>query len=163
MKNLFISCIALLFFASCSSHKTKAIEDAKQVQELLKEETPGTIPTSDDGYFMKAKIDGKQWEADAMMPLEVQDKIHGFNNGESISLPYNRKRMITGEIIKFENHPVNLFLNDEVGIWSSHKGEMVITKVDEKSAEGTFYFTASDAGNNKTIEVTDGFFRILFK
>ena len=40
---------------------------------------------------------------------------------------------------------------------------MVITKVDDTSAEGTFNFTASsDDSTKKILEVTDGSFRIIF-
>jgi hypothetical protein len=37
---------------------------------------------------------------------------------------------------------------------------MEITKVDDKWAEGTFSFTASGFQTDKTMQVTEGFFRI---
>jgi hypothetical protein len=40
------------------------------------------------------------------------------------------------------------------------KGEMEITKVDDNWAEGKFSFTGSASSTTKTVEVTDGFFRI---
>lgn len=61
-------------------------------------------------------------------------------------------------MISGENKAVDLFLNDDVGILGGHKGEMGIIKVGEKSAEGTFFFTATSHETNKAIEVTDGFF-----
>ncbi len=34
----------------------------------MEENTPGAIATSENGYFMKAKIDGKEWVASRMVP-----------------------------------------------------------------------------------------------
>jgi hypothetical protein len=34
---------------------------------------------------------------------------------------------------------------------------MEITRADDKSAEGKFYFTATSSGTDKITEVTDGF------
>jgi len=47
-----------------------------------------------------------------------------------------------------------------VAIWGGRKGEMEITKVDDKWVEGEFYFTAIASETDKTMEVTEGFFRI---
>lgn len=163
MKKILISFITILLFANCNSPKSKAVEQAEQIQNAIKENKPGYVPTSADGFFMKATIDGKNWEATSMMPPEYPARILGDNNGESISLPFDRRSMVVGNETNFENSAVDLFLNDDVGIWGGHKGQMVITKVDEISAEGTFYFTASGNDTKKTVEVTDGFFRILFK
>lgn len=52
-------------------------------------------------------------------------------------------------------------LNDDVALWAGLKDQMLITKADEKTAKGIFYFTASST-TTKTIEVTDGSFCILF-
>ena len=162
MKKIFIPFITILLFANCNSPKNKAVEQAEQIQNAIQENKPGYVPTSADGFFMKATIDGKKWEATSMMPPEAPARIVGDNNGEGISLPYDRRSMVVGDETNFENSAVDLFLNDDVVIWGGHKGQMKITKVDEKSAEGTFYFTASGNNTKKTIEVTDGFFRILF-
>ena len=147
-----------------SKAESDAIQQAKDVQNVIKEMTPGSIPVSASGFTMTAKINGKEWTADAMMPPDVTDRIIGYYNKESISLPYDRRDMVVGDKTVFgENHAVDLFTNDDVGIWGGRKGEMEITKVDGKSAEGKFYFTATASGTDKTMEVTDGFFRIQFK
>lgn len=39
---------------------------------------------------------------------------------------------------------------------------MELTKVDDNMAEGKFYFTATGFQSDKTVEVTDGFFRIVW-
>ena len=63
-----------------------------------------------------------------------------------------------------EGHELaEMHLNDDVSLWTASKGEMELTKVDDNLAEGKFYFTAKGFQSYKTIEVTDGFFRILFK
>ncbi|MEO7445717.1 MAG: hypothetical protein ABIT96_10110 [Ferruginibacter sp.] len=162
MRKLLIAILALAF-ANCSGQKDNAIEQAKATKEVLKENSPGYVATSAEGYYMKAIIDGKEWVATSMMPPEEPSRIIGEKNGESISLPYDRRDMVVGKKRNFETYAVDLLLNDDVAIWGGHKGEMVITKIDDKSAEGNFYFTASSDNTTKTIQVTDGFFRIIFK
>ena len=162
MKQTMLILVMATMLYSCGGSQSKAEEQANKIQEAVKANTPGSVPTSADGFFMKAKIDGKEWVADAVMPPEEPARIIGYYNGESISLPYDRRDMVVGEKTNFESSAVDLLLNDEVALWGGHKGQMIITKVDEKSAEGTFYFTASSTSTTKTIEVTDGSFRILF-
>ena len=163
MKNLFISCIALLLFAKCNGPKSKAEEMAKQIQQTANENSPGSVPVSAGGFYMKAKKDGKDWVATSMDEMgEDSYRIIGNYNGEYISLPYHRNDIEVGNETNFDHSAVDLKLNDEEGLWAGLKGQMIITKVDETSAEGTFYFTASDISNTKTIEFTDGSFRILF-
>lgn len=50
--------------------------------------------------------------------------------------------------------------NGEIEYWSGYKGEMEITKVDGGWAEGKFFITGSKTDSDKTVEITDGFFRI---
>ena len=64
------------------------------------------------------------------------------------------------KIVFGENEAVDLATSDDIGLWGGRKGEMEITKVDGDWAEGKFYFTGSSSRSKKTIEVTDGFFRI---
>ena len=55
---------------------------------------------------------------------------------------------------------VDMRLNDDVALWSAKSGEMEITKADDQWAEGRFSFIAKGFQTDKTMEVTDGFFRI---
>ncbi|MEP6700814.1 MAG: hypothetical protein ABJA85_05845, partial [Bacteroidota bacterium] len=110
------------FFISCKSKQSEAKQQAEQIQNAVKESQPGSVPTSADGFFMKATIDGKKWEATSMMPPEEPARIVGDNNGESISLPYDRRDMVVGNETNFENSAVDLFLHDDVVIWGGHKG-----------------------------------------
>jgi hypothetical protein len=149
---------------SCGNNtQNKALNDAKEVQTAIKQMQPGGVLTSQGGYTMTAKINGKEWTATSMMPPDRAGRIFGENNGESISLPYyDKKNFLSQTKNKLgENHDaVDMMLNDDVKLWSAKKGEMEITKVDDNWAEGKFSFTASGFQSDKTIEVTDGFFRI---
>jgi len=154
--------MAALLSACGKSEQGNAVEQAKQVQSALKALRPGTIATSADGYAMKAKLNGKNWVATSMMPQEAAGRIVGYVNDEYIGLPYDRRYLVVGKTIKFgDNRAVDLVTSDDVGIWGGRQGEMQITKVDETSAEGTFFFTASASSTTKTVEVTEGSFRIL--
>ncbi len=158
-----IAVFACVLIPGCKgSSQSDAKDLANGIQNSVKEHTPGTLPTSADGYYMKATINGKEWVASEMMPPDRPSRIIGYHNNESISLPYDRRGMIVGNKTNFKNSAVDIFLNDDVGIWGGHVGEMEITKVDEKSAEGKFYLTADGLQTDKKLEVTDGSFRILF-
>ena len=160
---LFITAVAL---SSCGNGgQSKAIGDVNQVQAELKTIQPGGTPTTEGGWTMTAKINGKAWTATSMIPPDRAGQIFGQNNkGESISLPYYDRRSF---LAQEKNHKlgeghdgVDMRLNDDVVLWSAKKGEMEITKVDDNWAEGKFSFTAKGFQTDKTIEVTDGFFRI---
>ena len=55
---------------------------------------------------------------------------------------------------------MSTFEGGEMEYWTGNKGEMEITKVDGDWAEGKFFITGSKTDSDKTVEVTDGFFRI---
>ena len=165
MRNIYYVIVlfaSILFFGCQSGSQNDAKDLANGIQNSVKEHTPGTVPTSTDGYYMKATINGKEWVASEMMPPERPSRIIGYNNKESISLPYDRRDMVVGNKTNFKNSAVDIFLNDDVGIWGGHVGEMEITKVDGKSAEGKFYLTADGLQTDKKLQVTNGSFRILF-
>ena len=148
---------------SCGGSQNKAEEMANQIQQTVNENSPGSVPTSAGGFYMKAKMDGKEWVAASMDIMDEEAyRIIGNYNGEYISLPYHRNDIEVGNKTNFDRSAVDLKLNNEVAFLAGLKGQMIITKVDETSAEGTFYFTASNYETKKTIEFTDGSFRILF-
>ncbi|MEO5562966.1 MAG: hypothetical protein ABIR18_06010, partial [Chitinophagaceae bacterium] len=94
-------------------------------------------------------------------PPDAAGRIIGYYGEEWIGLPYDKRNMVVGKKITFgENNATDLATDDEVGLWGGRKGEMEITKVDDKWAEGTFYFTGSTSRSDKTMEVTEGVFRI---
>lgn len=111
--------------------------------------------------MMNAKLDGKYWSATSMMPPDVAGRIIGYNNGEYIGLPYDSRRLAVGKKDVFgEDNAVDLATNGKESIWGGRKGEMEITKVSNGWAEGKFFFTAVGSRSGKTMEVTEGFFRI---
>jgi hypothetical protein len=162
MKQTISILIMAFMWSSCgSSDHDKAVNQAKEVQAAIKKNAPGTVPTSSEGIMMRARLDGKEWTAVSMMPPEASGRIIGYNNGEYIGLPYDKRHLIAGKKIVFdEGDAADLATNDDIGMWGGKKGEMEITKVDDKWAEGKFFFTGSTSRSSQTIEVSEGFFRI---
>jgi hypothetical protein len=153
-------CIVLL---SCNGAQNGAAKQAEQIQSMVKQASPGYLPTSADGITLTAKIDGKDWKATGMMRPDRAGVIIGENNGESISLPYYDRRSFLANnkrLLGDDHGAAEVRLNDDVALWTATKGEVDLTKVDENWAEGKFSFTAKGFQSDKTIEVTDGFFRI---
>jgi hypothetical protein len=155
-----ILCVSLL--TSCGNNEqTKAMEDGKKMASALKEMRPGGIATSPAGWTMTAKFNGKSWSANSMIAPEVAGRIFGENNGESISLPFDRRGFVLGKKTTFsQNNAVDLMTNDEVALWGGYAGEMEITKVGDEWAEGKFFVTGSTDTPDKLMEVTEGFFRV---
>lgn len=165
-KNSFLIAAVCIFLFACNSGSSDAVNKAKEIQNAVKQNTPGSVPTSPDGITLTAKIDGKEWKATGMIPPDRAGLIVGENNGESISLPYyDRRNFLANNKKKLgEGHELaEMRLNDDIVLWTGTKGELEITKTDDNWAEGKFYFTAKGFQSDKTIEVTDGFFRISLK
>lgn len=154
--------LAILLHSCGNSSDSKTAGDAKQLAAAIKEMQPGGIATTEGGWTMKAKVAGKEWSANSLMPPAAAGRIIGDNDGITISLPYDRREMVAGKINKFShNNAVDLFTPDDVGLWGVYEGEMEITKADAEWAEGKFYFTGTTSSDpGKKIEVTNGFFRI---
>jgi hypothetical protein len=156
---LIVTMAAMLSF--CGSCQNKAMKDQEKALAALNA-TPGAVPVSADGYTMKAKVGGKDWIAVSMMPPELSGTIVGFfNPGELIALPYDRRDLVVGNKTIFGEHRiVRLGLDGDISAWESKNGEMEITKADGKWAEGKFFFTAFSDRSTKTVEVTEGYFRV---
>ena len=162
---IFLIAVPIISMSACNDGaQNEAVKQARQIQAAVKQATPGTVPTSENGYYMRAKINGKEWIAKDMLPNDKSDsrRILGENNGEAISFSLWMRGLKPGHKESFsEDNAVDLFTNDDVGIWGGRKGELTITKIDDNVVEGSFYFTGSTARSDKTVEVTDGFFRTL--
>lgn len=163
--NLFSFLMAsICILSACKNQQQKDAEKLmEQIQITAKQNTPGLIATSENGYWMKAKINGKEWTASGMLPNDKSDskRIHGENNGEAISFSVWTRGLEVGKHFPFsEDDVADLFTNDDVGIWGGRKGEVIITKADGQSLEGSFSFTGSTSRSEKTVEVTDGYFRM---
>lgn len=163
MKNNILILLSTAILLSCGSNKTdKTVTDAKGLEKEIKAMQPGGIPTTQGGWTMTAKINGKEWSANSIISPDAAGRIAGDNGTIAISLPYDRRYILVGEKTTFSNNnAVDLILpSDDGGILGGYSGEMEITKVNNEWAEGIFHFTASDTGTIKEKEVTDGFFRI---
>ena len=113
---------------SCQSKSEKDPENiAKGIQDMVKEHSPGTVATSPAGFMMTAKIDGKDWKANAIYPPDKAGLIFGENNGESIALPYyDRNNFLAKKITKLKG--IDMKLNDKIVLYTGTKGEMELTK-----------------------------------
>lgn len=161
MKHLLPTFFTVLIFLSCNNSQGEAEKVATEIASATKTSRAGTVATEENGWTLKAKINGKEWVADAMMPPDATGRIIGYLNTEYIGLPYSRQSMVEGKKIAIdENNAADLSTNDAVGMWGGRKGEMEITKIQGDWVEGKFHFTGSSSQSDKTTEVTDGFFRI---
>lgn len=161
---------SIAFFAiSCNSSAQKEAQDVmKGIQAQTAKVKAGMIATTQNGYMMRAKIDGKQWVADAMHEPYNAGRIVGeSSDGEKmIGLNfYSRaKNYETGMVEKIEEHSAaDLRTGDGTGFYGGTHGEIHITRVDDNWIEGTFYFTATNEFNPAKVVVSDGFFRIPMK
>ncbi|HET9279895.1 MAG TPA: hypothetical protein VFN95_16985, partial [Flavitalea sp.] len=91
-----ITTLLSFIFLSCGEPSAgDAKELSGQIKQAVRENSPGTIATSEGGYFMKAKIDGRQWIASHMMPDEDINsnyiRIHGENGGDYMNFQLWKK------------------------------------------------------------------------
>lgn len=150
-----------LLFSCGNSNRSKAVDLANQIQKSVKENTPGTVATTADGYTMRAKVNGKEWVAKDMLPNDNNDtrRIFGGANGQQISFTIWMQRPEVGRKETFSDGNVaGLSGFEDVAIWGGKKGEAVVSKIDDNAIEGTFFITATSNQSDKTLEITDGFF-----
>lgn len=165
MKHSFF--ILLLAFSSIlaacqNSPHQKAKQTANAIQSAMKTSGPPMVTTTNEGYFMKAVIDGKPWKAKSMMEINQENEnfIRGDDGTTQISFYMDRDHQRVGKPRKFYvGHTADLASGDN--LMNAKSGEWVITKADDKVIEGTFYFSASSTITGKKAEVTNGSFRVL--
>jgi hypothetical protein len=171
MKQFSCSAIAVAFSLASISCGSSAHDDAKQFADQIKETTkknsPGTVATGEGNYYMKAKINGKQWIASYMMPDEDTNssyiRIHGEDGGDYMNFQVWKRGVELGKKFLFaEDYAANLSLEDDPAFWVGKSGHLEITKLDEKWMEGKFSYKATSSSSTKVIEVTEGFFRVPF-
>lgn len=171
MKKITISFISLgllvLTIPACNNKKAENPEKiAKDIQSTTRQHTAGAVATTETGYYMKAVIDGKEWNASHMLPDESATSsyktVHGEKGGAYINFQLWRQGMETGKTISFsEENAANLSVEDLKGFWSGKKGSITITTMDDQWTEGVFNFEATSSSNpGKTIVVTQGRFRV---
>ena len=161
----FLLLFTLIILSACNSTKSEAEQQSELIQKTMKENTPGTLATSESGYYMKAKFNGEYWSASHMRPDDNEQSgyktIHAENGIENITFQLWKRGVALGKKIPFkEERMATLTLDEEDGIYFGQTGEVEITKMDDKWMEGTFYFTGNTLSSGKKVEVTDGRFRI---
>ncbi|MET0634463.1 MAG: DUF6252 family protein [Chitinophagaceae bacterium] len=155
----------VIMATSCSnSAQGEATSQANAIQEAV-DNSSGAITTNENGNYIKAKIDGRNWSAAKVTPdYSVGSnylRIAGDNKGDGLSFTIWKPGVRIGKAIPFsDNHAADLTLNEVSGFLSGLTGEVVVTAYDDQWVEGTFYFTATGSSTDRKIQVTDGHFRI---
>lgn len=130
-------------------------------------------------FYFKCKVDGKEYVPDNCANCVISEILRdtvlilGGNKGfETLGVGINDTRGIqTGNYIlnevvgrrgdyKFATTPIDRYFTN-----NTHNGNLSITTFDKinKIIAGTFYFTAYNAVQNKTVKITDGKFRLQYK
>ena len=163
-KTISILLLASMLYSCVNSTQNKTLDEAKQIAAGIQKIDPDGIPTTTDGWTMTAKINGRDWTASSIMPLEATGRIIGDNNGAGLGFPYDRREMEVGHKEIFGQHNVVQIstINDgEKEYWDGVKGEMEITEVEADWIEGKFFVTGKMiSDSSRKVEITDGFFRI---
>jgi hypothetical protein len=163
-----ILAVIIMTLSACGNAGSEAKKQADLIKQATHDNMPGTIETSQDGYYLKAKIDGKVWAATHMMPDESTNsayfRVYGEKNGESISFSLSAGNLQSGVKKQFdESNAADLMMNEESGgIYGGRKGEIQIIKSDGQWIEGIFHFSANSSLSKSTHEITEGFFRVPF-
>lgn len=160
-----VTFLVLLSIVLCSfgnNGQSIVAEQPVKNQNILQQNRQSNVPTTPNGYTMRAKVNGKSWIAQSMMPPAYAGyHTIGYYKDEYISIPYSKTFLRTGKKIVFKQGEVAEVLFHNGCEWKENaKGEMTITKVDNNWAEGTFSFTTSCKNSDKNLQITDGFFRI---
>ena len=155
---LFLS--ILILFTKCNGQAGSAVEAQKLANEIReKTSVPGESPNTN--LFMKARIDGKEWTADKLIPDESKGsnnyRVTGSANGTSIGFYIYIPHIKVGDVSKFgENNAADFITDDENSFYGGRTGKFTVTKLDNDGFEGTFVFTASTSSASKKYEVTEG-------
>ena len=131
-KNTFYGLFILMFFLICCKGKSQSDAQnlATGIQNSVKENTPGTVPTSESGYYMKAKINGKDWVAKDMLANNNEDTrpIFGEADGKKISFTIWMQHPKEGRKETFAEGTVAELTGIEgIAICDAKKGEAIVT------------------------------------
>ena len=77
---LFLCTIVTLFLFSCNNAHNDAVKSEEGIKNTVKENSPGSISTSADGYTMTANINGKEWNAAKVWINQLFDSYKGGSN-----------------------------------------------------------------------------------
>lgn len=156
---------ALFFLAGIQSCKEGG---GKKQGEVLKNKVDAVMdaykhPTSKEGLYTEAKVDGKEWKADWMFVDPDPDNsinVNAHNDDAVISFYIGKNTIKKKETENFSEGNQAQMFDGNGNILIGAEGGYQITNVTDSWIEGNFHFTAKDNSSGKTMQVTDGFFRV---
>ena len=105
MKKFLAIFIMAAMLSSCgNSTQNKTQSNAQQLADGIEKMDPDGIPTTAGGWTMTAKINGRNWRASSIMPLEATGRIIGDFNGAGFGFPYDKREMVVGNKEIFGEH-----------------------------------------------------------
>lgn len=159
-KFFYIPALVILFLIFSCNSQSDAQKKAGEISKAINQSPEGEKTSADDSY-LKATIDGKKWAATKTGPRYGPESNYKLVSGETkdITINFQLYKPYTGMKRQFGADYEANFITDD-GFFSGKKGEVTVTRADEKWIEGTFYFTASSSSSDKIYEVTNGSFKI---
>lgn len=153
--------ILLASLIACSCRENTRNVSEEQAGVTVQEKTATVSAADTEGIYMRAVIDGENWVATKMIPdYSVGSSfrsIHGETDDYSISFTvYKPAAGVKRELN--EEYAISLMTHD--GFYGGRSGSVEIIMADEYWIEGRFAFTATSTTTDKTIRVTNGFFRV---
>lgn len=156
-----VSAVAIVTLLSCNSSKSEAEKTADKIQQTIQSTKPGTDPVAKTGSWLKATIDGKEWEATHMLTDNDPNSSYRQVSGEGgdVTISFQLWKPEAGRVRKLgDDMAIDFWTGDD--ILGGRVGEIVVTRADNQWVEGTFHFSATKSDGGKTYEVTKGSFRI---
>src|SRR5438046_1605548 len=153
--------IALIISVACNSQTKKQAQEYKDRVDAVMD--PYKHPTTKDGLYLEAKVDGKKWIADWMF---IDPDPSGSINVNAHKTDHAVMSFYIGKTIIKEKGSKNFsqwdpvqMVDDDGNILTGYEGGYQITKVTDSWIEGNFHFTVKDQSSAATHKITDGFFR----
>jgi hypothetical protein len=169
IKLFFVQTVAGMVLLSTAACQSKTVKDAKELQQHIETmSTPPTVATSLTGYYLKAKINGKQWVAKKMVPDNDGSSIVeviGFNGSDpsrdAIKFQVGLKDATGKKRTLSDTRIISYFdPRESEGMYMAVTGEIVTTHATDDWMEGTFHGIATDIVSGKKVEITDGYYRL---
>lgn len=168
---LLLATIVLASFlaAGCSrSTQSAAEQHAAKIDDAMSPSSTGDASASaaatgsmPAGCYLRAVIDGKKWEANAMTPDRSHPSIipvNGQNGDSSIVFTIGGMRDNVGKPRDLSEMNTITYFDGNDKFFGAKSGQVTVQKMDDQFIEGTFNFTAEKDG--ATVSCTNGEFRI---
>lgn len=117
--------------------------------------------TVQEGSFIKAKVNGKDWSATKITPDKyVSEILQVMGETENTELAFQLNKPAQGKTDNLIATDMNHYRDAQFNMYMVKSGKTVITKMNDKWVEGTFSFSAYDSRSKKNAEVANGVFRV---